>query len=145
MAIGADGPETGDDPYIEARRRALEDGGGFPTHLAETALSGVDTDVPNVPSHRPRTPSPRTSRRGGRSYPEASDRDIDLELQGDDSPLSEEDKANRHADYLRASQELARALAVIHLDEQYEAAQRHGVSPQAILYARQQRAARQEH
>lgn len=64
----------------DSRRRALEEGSGASSFLARNQVDGPDNQPSQQAGYATRiTAKPRNSRRGGRSYPEKSGRDMTLE------------------------------------------------------------------
>lgn len=95
MAPTASQPELPEDIHAEALRRTRLDNAGFTQYRAELAFKGSDPDWTSYP--KPHEPYKRPSRRGGRSYAEPSDNDIDEHMQVPYERLSDEELAERRA------------------------------------------------
>lgn len=92
------------DPGIEARMAALENGSGYSSFVARSRHEEQEDEAvtvvsePSVETEKPRTP--HYSRRGGRSYPEDSDSRLDQYWQvTDTTPLSAEQLASNASAY----------------------------------------------
>lgn len=79
----------------EAHRRTLEDNAGFTVHRADVALTGQDEDRALYP--RPRQRVHRVSYRGGRSFPQASESELDPDWNAPSEPLTDVEIARNHA------------------------------------------------
>jgi len=81
MVANYESDKPAKEPLLDADERrfnAMVDGSGFPVHSADAAMSGYDED--RFPPHLLRdlpTKKSRASRRGGRSFPEASYSELD--------------------------------------------------------------------
>jgi hypothetical protein len=118
--------ETPYDPQA-ARQAALEEGGGVSPYLARNRTHDPDpgpvppvdpleaeTRPPEDWPPQPATPKPRASRRGGRSYPEKSGRDVAREIDNETRETDVAEGAGKAAiaEYRRkqAAEEAARLL-----------------------------------
>jgi len=104
----------------EARREAFENGGGN-AYMAQERFGGAPDGQPGLPFGSPMT-SPGTqdtgrhySRRGGRSYPERSGRDVTREFDNATPPVQLSDEERTRVEDSKAT--IRRQLAALHVTE----------------------------
>jgi hypothetical protein len=100
------------DYHEEAHRHTLEDNAGFSVYEADISLGGTDPD--RVPYRKPHGRTHRVSHRGGRSYPEAADAELDPNWNVQPAQLTDEERAAGRAGYLAA-----RAAIDMRADQKY--------------------------
>jgi len=141
-------PQPADEAAVDyreaARIRSLEEGAGYSPALARAAVSGATGEL--FPSPRQATEPakshlvPRTSRRGGRSYPEPTARDAEA-AQRYEQPTAEQ-IADRQRTTAAGMQTVERRMGAHNFERDVATAQRLGISVETATQLRLDKRAR---
>lgn len=126
----------------EIRWNNLVDGAGFSPAEADLIISGYDPD--RIPYPKPHRPRPRHSHRGGRSYPEASDSELDPNWNVESAEVTAEERATSHVAALAALTQLQlesdqRFIDRLHDEERAASLRGETIHPGALWRARQEK------